>query len=217
MTGVADHYRGQREALSALALQLTAEEIAAPVPACPAWRVRDVVAHLVGVTDDALAGRMEGAPEPAWTQTQVDARVGRSVPELVAEWAERAPAFERSLPELGFLGWVLTFDVTLHADDVREALGRPLGRSTTHDAVLDGLVGRAGKRAADVPGTLRLACGSRRWTLGAGGPEAVLDVPDAAELLRVVGGRRSAAEVRALGWTGDPEPWLPVLPLFGSG
>ena len=31
---------------------------------------------------------------------------------------------------------------------------------------------------------------------------------------RVVGGRRTDDEVRALDWTGDPEPWLPVLPLF---
>lgn len=211
---VSDHYRGQREELSALALRLSPEELAVRVPGCPDWNVRELFAHLVGVTADAAAGRMEGAGRPPWTQAQVEARAERTVPELIEEWVAHGPAFEATLPDLGFLGWVFTYDVTLHGDDAREALGLPLGDSSTHAAVLDGLVERVRKRAEGVPGTLRITSGERSWTIGAGEPVATLDVPDAGELLRVVGGRRDDAAVRALDWTGDPEPWLPVLPLF---
>jgi hypothetical protein len=32
-----------------------------PAPATPGWRVRDVLAHMIGVTDDVVHGRLEGA------------------------------------------------------------------------------------------------------------------------------------------------------------
>jgi uncharacterized protein (TIGR03083 family) len=213
---VSDHYRGQREELSALALRLSPEELATRVPGCPDWNVRELFAHLVGVTADATAGRMDGAGSPPWTRAQIEARVSRTVPELVEEWGEHAPAFEATLPDLGFLGWVITCDVTLHGDDVREALALPLGTSVTHAAVLDGLVERTRARAEAVAGTLHLRADLREWSLGTGEPVAVLEAPDAGELLRVVGGRRDDEAVRALPWVGDPGPWLPVLPLFRS-
>ena len=79
--------------------------------------------------------------------------------------------------------------------------------------MLDGIIHRADKRAEGV-GTLTLRAGDREWTIGSGDPTATLTAPDEGELARVVGGRRTADQVRALDWTGDPEPWLPVLPLF---
>jgi len=37
------------------------------------------------------------------------------------------------------------------------------------------------------------------------------------ELMRAIGGRRTKGEMRAMGWTGDPEPFLDhmVLPHLG--
>lgn len=214
---VADHYCGQREELTALVAGLGPDQLATRVPACPDWTVRDLLAHLVGVTSDVLAGRMEGAPSPGWTQAQVDARAGVGVDALLEEWAANAAAFDEALAGLGFLGWVLTYDVTLHGDDLREALGLPLGSSETHATTLDGMVRLARRRAEGVPGSLRLVCGDRTWEIGASQPVAVLALDDPGELLRVLGGRRDDDAVRALPWTGDPEPWLPVLPLFRSG
>jgi uncharacterized protein (TIGR03083 family) len=213
---VGDHYRGQREELCALALGLSADQLATPVPGCPRWQVQDVLRHLVGITADACSGTMEGAGSPPWTQAQVDARKGQPVADVVQEWTERGPGFEAALAGMGFLGWVFTYDVTLHGDDVREALGLPLGTSATHALVLDGIVERARLRAKDA-GTLVLRAGDRSWTLGAGEPTATLTAPDEGELARVVGGRRSDEQVRALAWTGDLEPWLDVLPLFREG
>ena len=214
---VADHYRGQRESLSALALELTPDQLATPVPGCPLWTVQDVLAHLVGLCQDVLDGNLpDGGATPEWTGAQVAARRGRTAAELVEEWSRTGPLFEAGLADRGFRGWVFTYDVTMHGDDVREALGLPLGASTTHAVVLDGLIDRARSRADGV-GTLTLRAGGRAWELGSGGPSAALTVDDEGELGRVIGARRSDDAVRALQWEGDPEPWLPVLPLFRPG
>ena len=36
------------------------------------------------------------------------------------------------------------------------------------------------------------------------------------EFLRVVAGRRSRAQIAAMDWTGDPEPYLALLPAYGE-
>jgi len=36
------------------------------------------------------------------------------------------------------------------------------------------------------------------------------------ELLRVVAGRRSRAQIAVLDWIGDPEPYLALLPAYGE-
>src|SRR3954468_20563801 len=45
-----------------------------PVTATPSWTVRDLVAHLAGLTADAQAGRLEGAGTDEWTARQIAAR-----------------------------------------------------------------------------------------------------------------------------------------------
>lgn len=101
-------------------------------------------------------------------------------------------------------------------DDIREALGLPLGSSETHAVVLDGIIERARGRAEGL-GTLTITSGDGEWVLGGGVPHATLRVDDPGELARVIGGRRDDQLVRALAWEGDPRPWLPVLPLFREG
>jgi uncharacterized protein (TIGR03083 family) len=197
-------------------LSLTDAQLQTVVPGCPLWTVKGVVSHLTGLTADVCSGRLEGAGTPAWAQAQVDERASVPLADVVQEWTARGPGFEASLPEWGFRGWVFTYDVTMHGDDVREALGLPLPTSETHAAVLDGLIDQARRRAEGF-GALALAAGDRTWMVGEGEPVASLTAPDEGELGRVLGGRRSDDAVRAMAWTGDPEPWLPVLPLFRDG
>ncbi len=210
------HYRGQRLAITELYSALGADDLARVVPGCPEWRVRDVLAHLTGETVAVRTGDLADAGSPAWTQRQVDGRRDASVADLLAEWGEEGPPFEESLDDKGFLGWVFTYDVTMHHDDVREALGLRLGTTPTHAVVLDGIIDRARLRA-EGRGTLTLKAGERTWTLGEGEPSATLVAPDEGELGRVIGARRSDDQVRAMDWAGDPEPWIPVLPLFRAG
>lgn len=208
-----DHYRGQREELCDLFASLDDKQLATAVPGTPKWVVKDVLAHLTGVTADFCSQNLEGAGTPPWTQAQVDSRRDKSVAELVEEWSKRGVGFEASMPEMGFFRFASVYDVTMHGDDVREALHLPLGSSATHAWVLDGLVDLADKRAKDV-GSLILHSEGNQGQLGAGDPVAELRIDDRGEMARVFGGRRTDDQVRALDWTGDAEPWLAVLPLF---
>src|SRR3954467_12020763 len=69
-------------------------------PATPDWRVRDVLAHIVGVVDDSLHGRLDGVTTKVWTSAQVDARRERAVATVLDEWDALAPAFEDALAGL---------------------------------------------------------------------------------------------------------------------
>ncbi|MBK5305133.1 MAG: maleylpyruvate isomerase family mycothiol-dependent enzyme [Frankiaceae bacterium] len=197
---------------------LTPEQLQARTPACPDWTVREVLSHLTGVTADVAAHRLEGAGQPSWSAAQVAARQDKGVDELVAEWEQHAPAVESQLDDWGQFGWILVWDVTMHDDDIRESAGLPFGASPTHTAVLDGLVARAGKTLteAGLP-ALAITAGERSWTAGEGEPAMSLAASDEGELARVLGGRRSHDRMRAMAWTGDPEPYLPHLTLFPPG
>jgi hypothetical protein len=46
------------------------------------------------------------------------------------------------------------------------------------------------------------------------GRHPVRGLPEPFELVRAIAGRRSAAQLRALDWSVDPEPYVPI---FGFG
>ena len=75
-----------------LAESLNAEEAERSVPACPDWTVTQLLAHMVGLNADVLAGDEPDDHNRAWTQRQVDRRSGREPADLVAEWLAQAQA-----------------------------------------------------------------------------------------------------------------------------
>src|SRR4029079_14005929 len=81
-------YRGVRTRVTELELAASPEQCEAVAPATPDWRVHDVVAHLVGVPADILAGRLEGVTTDAWTEAQVAPRRELPTLALLAEWGE---------------------------------------------------------------------------------------------------------------------------------
>ena len=107
-----------------------------PVPPCPRWSVHDVVAHLVGVVEDAMAGRLDGVATDPWTQAQVEARKQQSIPQMLASWSTAAPPFEGMLDEIGPVGRQAVLDAVTHEHDIRTALGEPAARQP--DAVIIG-------------------------------------------------------------------------------
>ena len=40
------------------------------VPACPGWRVRDVIAHVTGIYADIVGGNLQGGATDEWTAAQ---------------------------------------------------------------------------------------------------------------------------------------------------
>lgn len=216
MSDAAEDYASMRARVTELVRSLTADQAESPVPGCPGWTVRDLLSHLTGLCADVVAGRLEGAGTPAWTARQVEERQGRSVDALLAEWDVVGPEAAAALPSLGGVGRRFVFDITVHDDDLREALGLPLGEGAPHGVVLDGLVKRLGGQIIGLP-PLRLHAGNRAWVLCDAEPATELRVGTPGELSRVLSGRRTEEQLRAMDWSGNPEPFLPHLSGFRPG
>ncbi len=121
-------YGDSRARLLGLVGVLDEPGLAAPVPTCPGWRVRDVVAHLTAVGEDVLEGRLTGPPTEEQTAAQVARFEHRPFTEVLARWDELAPRFAAAIDD--FEVWPAVLDVATHEQDVRGALGAPGARDT---------------------------------------------------------------------------------------
>lgn len=191
-------YRTCRERITALVTAPSVDE-SRPVPATPGWTVHDVVAHVAGVSHDAVNGNMAGAPGPAWTAAHVERGRSMSLSELLDMWAANSPMLEAvfSSPE-GEPMLAGVIDVHTHEADLRNALGLPL------DVPTDFVEWVAG----------RLRGGFHEQVAAAGLPPVDVDASDV-EWFRGRLGRRTADEVRAYGWSAEPEPYLDSFFVFG--
>ena len=176
-------------------------DVARPVPACPGWDVHDVVAHLVGVVEDALAGRLSGPPAPEQTAAQVARSRQTSLAELLDTWAAIADDFEAVVGELQI--WPAAVDVVTHDLDVRAAIGHRGGRDAPEvRTVAEQLV--ADRRT--VP-PLCFDLGDVELVTVGGAPEHRVRT-SAFEITRICLGRRSVAQVLAMDWS----PPVPAAP-----
>ncbi len=202
-------YGDSRARVVALVSGLDEPGLAVPVPACPGWRVRDVVAHLTAVGEDVLEGRLTGPPTEEQSAAQVARFVGRPFPELLARWDELTPEFASAID--GFEVWPAVLDVATHEQDIRGALGTPGAR--------DSDVVRLGSdrllRWLQPPVPLRVVVEDGAYDLGPDGDDAILLRTDRFEAFRWRLGRRSRHQLADLDWTGDPSPALDHLVVFG--
>jgi uncharacterized protein (TIGR03083 family) len=189
-------YRASRLRIADLVDDTVAER---PVPATPAWPVHDVVAHLAGVMHDIATGNLEGVTTDPWTAAQVERANGKSIIQVIDEWAGGAPAFEQFLssPD-GVNASAAVFDVHAHETDLRSALG--LAPELSDEVVA--WLGSSFREAFD------------RQVAAAGLPPVTIDVSDF-ELFRGRLGRRTAEQVCAFGWSADPAPYLETFFVFG--
>jgi uncharacterized protein (TIGR03083 family) len=202
-------YRALRARVCELAGGVDDHAADARVPATPEWSVHDLLAHLAGVASDILAGRLEGVATDPWTQAQVDARRDRSVAELVAEWRDAGgqvdgliPAFPPGTAEQ------LVFDASTHEQDLRHALGAPGARDSDAIDVALGFVSLTAPLWSCAPWRVETDAGE--IVFGDGEPVASARTTRF-ELLRATTGRRSAAQIAAWSWDGEPRPDLVVL------
>jgi uncharacterized protein (TIGR03083 family) len=196
-------YRSTRGRMTQLAVDLDDAALDAAVPATPGWRVRDLMAHCVGVPADVVAGRIDGAGTDPWTAVQVAERDGRTISALLAEWDEVAQQVEPlmdAVPELGRA----VFDLLSHEHDLRGALGRPGGDAATLAEITEGAVATLAGRAESSGLPLRIEVAGSDVT---GGPEDAplrVTAPGGFELFRAILGRRSREQVEAWDWSDDP-------------
>ncbi|HZC39186.1 MAG TPA: maleylpyruvate isomerase family mycothiol-dependent enzyme [Streptosporangiaceae bacterium] len=204
---------GTRQRITSLVSGLAAAELAAPVPACPAWSVRDVLAHLAATAEDVQAGRLTGVPTEEQTAAQVARFADRDLPGILAAWAAAAPAFEQAIA--GFQVWPGVIDLASHEQDIRGAVGRPGARDS--DAVWHA----AGRLLAALrpPLPLRVVVEDAEFLAGpadgTGTAPALQLTTSRFEAFRWRMGRRSRGQLAALHWSGDPAGVLDHLVVFG--
>jgi uncharacterized protein (TIGR03083 family) len=198
-------YATCRRRLLDLAPGLSDEQRAAPLAPTPPWTVTDGYRHLTGVCCDVLEGNMpQGDPTQAteWTAAQLAARAGWPLEQVCQQWAERGPALDEMIeaagPRMGFAA----LDAWVHEQDVRAGAG--VG-ALHDDDLLPGLVdltvGAAGRFYAPKGPALRLVVDGEEHTIGEGDPAATLTT-SAYDLMRIVFGRRSPAQIEAADWSG---------------
>lgn len=208
------------------------------VPATPDWRVMDVVAHVTGLAADAATDRMPQdlnlleqfrnaevvAARDAYAQSMVQARRDRDPQQVLDEWHAIEPDLLARLaadPRPGSLPFgfdvVLVTDLCVHTDDIFGALGVPPRRESaaSHVALAGYCFGVDYRvRALGLP-ALVVGYDGKERKLGDGPPAATVS-GDRWELVRAFAGRRSRAQLLGLEWTGDPQPYLPLIPAYGE-
>lgn len=201
-------YGTVRERLAGLVAGM-AEPAAVPVPACPGWSVHDVMAHLVGIADDVLSGRLTTIPTDEWTAAQVAARRDQSMADLLADWADVAPRFQALISTARM--WPGLMDVLSHEHDIRGAIGTPAGRAAP-EVVMGAEWLVAGLRP---PVAITVRVGARELRVGPQDGPVIGLATSPFEAFRFRMGRRSRGQLAAMAWDGDPAPVLDCLTIFG--
>jgi uncharacterized protein (TIGR03083 family) len=200
-------YRSLRDRVDELVRAADPETFDRIAPATPEWTVHDVVAHMVGVVDDVVHGRLEGVASDAWTAKQVDARRNVPVPEMLDAWRDQGPEFEALITDVpAEISGQALFDAITHEHDLRNAFGVPGARDSDAVAIAWDWLIAARTRNGGQP--IRMVTEHGACVAGAGDPAATVHA-SRFELLRACSGRRTEAEIAAYGW--DPAPDATLL------
>lgn len=204
-SGIDAYYLQAQRSFAELAGSLRDDEWATPVPCTPGWTARDVLSHVSGIPDDALAGRLDGVATEPWTASQVERNRAAGVAELLARWEEQSPAFAEAVASMGEIRPPI--DCHSHEHDVRHALGRPGNRDSAivHAAVASGMAGFGRQLVVELDDGQTLRAG------GSTGPRVTLTGVSEFEVFRSRLGRRSAEQVRDYHWSGPDDLVAAVL------
>ena len=183
------------------------------VPACPDWKVRDLVAHLTGLCEDWVEHRLTGYGSEEWTNAQVARFEGLTIPEILTRWGEAAARFA-DLADDPVMGpparWAFG-DAVTHEADLRAALSAGRVPDEAVRSALKGAIARWRQvlHDAGAPTLLVRAVDAREWWLGVpSDPDAVVVEASAYDVFRALAGRRSVDQVRGWKWSNDPDPYI---------
>lgn len=203
-------YESIRTQFIALLRSLDTEALEACVPATPDWRVRDVLAHVAGLTEDLNAGNFGPGDPDAFTRAQVERHRGSPIDDVISMWDREAPAFEDGLRLFGYqVGNHFVGDLFIHFVDVCAATQRAVERESLAMWVsLDWYLDSFEEAVDELQlGALEIVTSPERRVIGH--DEVVATVTaEPFEILRACAGRRSMEQVTAFAWTGDAPQFL---------
>jgi uncharacterized protein (TIGR03083 family) len=202
-------YRAARERVSQIVLEAGADDT--PVPACPGWTVRDVLAHLASIPEDVAAGKLAGPPDDDFTAAQVARWEGVPTDKMITAWAAASPDLEALIREVKV--WPPYLDVLAHEHDILGALGRAERRDS--EDVMNAGTCLIGSFHPAVPMVANLE--GEAFDLGPTGSDLAPVVLHSTyfETFRFRLGRRSRRQLAAMEWSGDPAPFVETLTIFG--
>ena len=189
-------YHDTWERLAGPLSELDEADLATRVPACPAWLVRDVVAHLCAVSEDVTGGRLTRIATEAETAAQVARFRDHDLAGILAARHDAAPRFEQLIGARAV--WPAVIDIASHERDIRGAVGRPVARDA--EVIWHG----AGWLLTRLwpPVALRVAVEDTEFRAGPqDGPQLRL-ATSRFEAFRWRMGRRSRAQLTRLEWSG---------------
>jgi uncharacterized protein (TIGR03083 family) len=230
-------YLSAQRSVEELVRAASPEELDRTVPACPLWRVRDVVSHVTGVARDVVEGGLLGDFNviEAWqtedgtragnefTDRHVTSRRDRDIDDVLGEWREVTARLlpilrgEQQAPQpFPFVELVPINDIAAHLHDIRGALQRPGDRDTplvslAFASYLAAFGMRCAKRGLPA---IRVRYDGKERITGDGEPAATWS-GERFELFRALAGRRSNAQIAAMDWEGDATPYIPLVSMYG--
>ena len=208
MDDLFEPYQRTRARVCALLLDATPAALTRTVPACPAWSVHDLAAHLVGIPAALAAGRLPSGDVNAWLQEIVDERRDDDLASLVAEWGDLDPVLG---PMLQGGGALMFSDLAVHEHDLRGALDRPDHDALEVDVMMPRTLAAFAQPLRDANlGAIVVEHDGRTWRSHDAEAGWTLVVTPW-EAVRAVNSRRTADELRALPAAGDVEPYVAVL------
>ena len=211
-TRFGDEYRNARLRMQELAIGLTEDDGLRVVTACPAWTVKDLFSHVTGIAVALSAGDSPTGDTQAWVDAQVENRRQRSLASVVEEWAKAGPGFESMIDAAPKALWSLTYDTVVHEHDLFTAVGRVGDRSSSGVAIAAELglkLVKGDLRTHGLP-AFRAVVDGVEHHVGNGEPALTLRA-SAFETLRLLGSRRTLAELRAADFEGDFEGMRPGI------
>jgi hypothetical protein len=208
MDSIVEAYLRTRERVADLVAAAGAAKLQRQVPACPAWCVHDLLAHVVSMPAALSTGRLPTGPIDEWLDELVIERKGQAAGELIAEWK----GLDGALPGLLDGPSALLFDdLAVHEHDLRGALNAP-----DHDALEVAQVLPRALAAFSEPlqaaglGAIEVRSGDEVWRSheDVAGWTLLVDPWTAS---RAVSSRRTAEELRALPSAGVADAYIGVL------
>lgn len=203
---LAESYQAVRRRCIEIGRGLDDAQSATMSPCCPAWSVKDLFAHLVGVPVDVLEGNIEHAATAPWADAHVTRRADDSLHRILDEWETTAEPMD------GLLSGVATdidprffLDCWTHEWDLRQALGIAAVPDLTIPEYVLSMVGttltertRENESRGAVVLHVDTPNGVVDVTVGEG--ELIADGSMSLfELMRTIVGRRSRSQIAAIG------------------
>ena len=205
-------YRNSRLRMQEIAASLSDVDENTIVLACPEWTVKDLFSHVTGIAADLGSGRGPTGDTQAWVDSLVTSRSGRSLASVVDEWNEVGPIFEAVIDTMPKRLWTLTYDTVVHEHDLRAAIQQP-GERDSEGVKISAVLGLKlvkGDLASKSLPAFRAIIDGIEHNVGDGEPVLTLTA-SAFDTLRLLGSRRTLAEMKSAHFEGDLEMMLPGI------